>query len=254
MSEIFSLKLFTPPVVIGLVSLAERRWGSMVSGWLIGLPLTSGPVIYFLAREQGNTFAAKASEGIIAGQVSLSLFCLTYAWLSVRYSWMMSVVAGWSAYLICVLALNMISISLAIVFVAVFTFVIIVYSVLPQIGTVGSPVNLPAWEIPLRMVASTLLVISLTETAHILGPQLSGLLIPFPVYSSVLAVFTHKFQGSHTTVHLLRGVVAGSFSFAVFFLVIAGFIESWGIAASFSLAIIAAMLVHGAAFWILKKT
>src|SRR5215218_6073961 len=32
-----------------LASLAVRRWGDAIGGWLVGLPLTSGPVAAFLA-------------------------------------------------------------------------------------------------------------------------------------------------------------------------------------------------------------
>ena len=48
----FILKLILAPVIIGGASLAGRRWGPAVSGWLVGLPLTSGPVIFFLALSQ----------------------------------------------------------------------------------------------------------------------------------------------------------------------------------------------------------
>jgi hypothetical protein len=34
------LKLTLAPVLIGLVSLAERKWGAGISGALVGLPLT----------------------------------------------------------------------------------------------------------------------------------------------------------------------------------------------------------------------
>jgi hypothetical protein len=42
--ETLLLKLIVAPLLIGAASLAGRRWGETVSGWFIGLPLTSGPV------------------------------------------------------------------------------------------------------------------------------------------------------------------------------------------------------------------
>ena len=38
-------KIFLAPVLILLVSLAGRKWGHGVSGWLLGLPLGSGPIL-----------------------------------------------------------------------------------------------------------------------------------------------------------------------------------------------------------------
>src|SRR5689334_15298204 len=74
----FLFKLLVSPLLIGAVSLAGRRWGPAVSGWLVGLPLTSGPVVLFLALEQGTTFAAAAAQAIMLGIISVGVFCLTY--------------------------------------------------------------------------------------------------------------------------------------------------------------------------------
>ena len=65
-------KLLLTPTLLGLVSLIGRRWGPAVSGWIIGLPLTSGPVSLFLALDHGTAFASHAAEG--------SLRSVDHAW------------------------------------------------------------------------------------------------------------------------------------------------------------------------------
>ena len=40
----FVLKLVLTPTLIGAASLAGRRWGPAVSGWLVGFPFTSAPI------------------------------------------------------------------------------------------------------------------------------------------------------------------------------------------------------------------
>src|SRR5206468_1618680 len=65
--EGLALKLVLTPALIGAVSLAGRRWGPGVSGWLVGFPLTSGPVAFFLALDQGVGFAAAAAVGSMTG-------------------------------------------------------------------------------------------------------------------------------------------------------------------------------------------
>ena len=55
-----ALKLTLTPILILTASLASRRWGQAIGGWLVALPLTTGPVTFFLALEQGNSFAARA--------------------------------------------------------------------------------------------------------------------------------------------------------------------------------------------------
>ena len=66
MLDLFLLKLVARPALILLASLAGRRWGETVGGWFVGLPLTSGPVVFFLALEQGIGFAAATTRGSLA--------------------------------------------------------------------------------------------------------------------------------------------------------------------------------------------
>src|ERR1700682_6369024 len=100
------LKLILTPLLLGGVTLAGRRWGPTVSGWLVGLPLTSGPVALFLALEQGTTFAAQAAQSTLLGLVSLAVFCLAYSWLALRGGWGRSLLGSGAAYLVVTLALH----------------------------------------------------------------------------------------------------------------------------------------------------
>src|SRR6266545_2986584 len=77
--DVLVLKLVAAPLLIGTASLAGRRWGETISGWFIGLPLTSGPICLFLAVEQGTGFAATAARGCLAGAAAEAGFCLAYA-------------------------------------------------------------------------------------------------------------------------------------------------------------------------------
>src|SRR2546423_10423364 len=95
---ILIFKLLLTPTLILLVSLASRRWGSLVSGWLVGLPLTSAPVVLFLALEQGTAFASRAALGTMTGTISVATFCLAYSWLSLRLSWQICLFASWGVF------------------------------------------------------------------------------------------------------------------------------------------------------------
>ena len=50
------LKLLLVPGLVAAVTLAVRRWGPAVGGWLAGLPVVAGPVLVFYAIEQGDAF------------------------------------------------------------------------------------------------------------------------------------------------------------------------------------------------------
>jgi hypothetical protein len=76
----------------------------------------------------------------------------------------------------------------------------------PRPLTQTSPVA--RWDIPVRMLLATAMVVLITELAPLLGPHLAGLLSPFPVFGAVLAIFTHQTDGPAGA----TGVLEGSYS------------------------------------------
>ena len=246
-------KLLLTPVLIGLVSLAGRRWGPAVSGWLIGLPLTAGPVALFLALGLGTAFASRAAQGAILGLVSLAGFCLAYSWLSFRTGWLWSLLVSWGVFFALTFALERVSLPLVVAFLGVIGLLAIVLKLLPSSHRQVPMVNPPGWEILLRMFVATTFVVILTAVASSLGSQLSGLLSTFPLYASILAVFTHRFQDAAAARRLLRGLITGIFTFAVFFLLIAALVERWGIVVTFGLATLIALLLHGCSLWLMRR-
>src|SRR6266853_4931172 len=96
--DILVFKLVAAPLLIGAASLAGRRWRETLSGWFIGLPLTSGPVCWFLAIEQGTGFAAAAARGCLAGAAAEAGFCLAYAVAGRKGGWICSLAAGTLAF------------------------------------------------------------------------------------------------------------------------------------------------------------
>ncbi len=65
MTAVLLLKLFLVPALIALVTLAGRRWGPAVAGWLSAFPVVAGPILGFIALEQGAAFAARAAIGTL---------------------------------------------------------------------------------------------------------------------------------------------------------------------------------------------
>jgi len=100
------LKLLLVPSLMAAVTLAGRRWGPAVAGVLVGLPLTSAPVVFLLALEHGTAFAAQSAVGVLVGLVPLGSFYLAYGLLARRARWPACAAAGWCAYLVAALALR----------------------------------------------------------------------------------------------------------------------------------------------------
>jgi hypothetical protein len=223
-----------------------------VSGWLIGLPFTSGPVAFFLALEQGSAFADKASEAIMLGIISVFAFCLVYSWCAMRLSWLPSTLAGFISFFTSTFLLEMTTLPLTVGFALALLILVTFLFLMPHVGSDRLSLGCMRWELPARMASATALVFVVTGLAQLLGPQLTGLLTPFPIYATTLAVFTHRSQGGEEAVKLLRGVIVGSVTFILFFLILSLTIVAWGIAASFLTAVGASFLTHATSLQLLR--
>jgi len=239
------LKLILTPILIAAATLSGRKWGHGVSGWLIGLPLTSGPVSLVLALQNGPPFAAVSAVGVLGGVASLCVFCLTYARFAESIGWMASSGLSLLAFFAAAFLWRLVDLPLWPTFALVVAVIAVVLFFMPR-GTAPAEPRAPAaWDLPARMVIAAGFVFGLTSAAGTMGPQLSGLLSPFPIFGLILAVFAHRSQGFRAAERLLRGMVIGSFGFAVFFLVVALLVTTVPVAGTFMLAAAAALAVNG---------
>jgi hypothetical protein len=239
------LKISLTPILIGIASLAARRWGPSVGGWLVALPLTSGPVALYIALDRGTAFAAGTAEGSIGGLLGDATFALGYAWLARRHGWPLSTLGGFACFAAAALAVQPFVRGPAIVlFVLVAVAMVVCLRLAPPATATVVATPLPAWDIPARMVVGTAIVIAITEAATFLGPQLSGILAAFPVYVTVLAVFAHRRDGPEPAMGVARGLQVGLFGTIVFFLVVTGTIDRFGIALAFGAGVLATLAVQ----------
>jgi hypothetical protein len=249
------LKLVLTPALIGGASLAGRRWGPGVSGWLVGLPLTSAPIAVFLALEQGATFAASAAVGTMEGAISQAAFCLAYGWLAFHGGRLPAIAASVLAFALATALLQRVALPLPVLFVIVVAALAAALGLMPagraSIAAASAP--LPTWDIPARMVVATAFVLLLTGAASKLGPRLTGLLAPFPVYAAILAIFAHHLQGPAAAASVLKGLLLGLFGFAGFFLVFAAVIESAGVLAAVAAATAVTLAFQAASLWALRR-
>lgn len=245
-----ALKLVLTPVLIAGASLAGRRWGSAIGGWLVGIPFTSGPIAFFLALELGPRFAANAAEGIMAGTASQAAFCVAYAWTAVRTGWGASVLAATLSFAAATFILNALVLPSVVYFLLILGVLTGGLTVMPRRARpAANPTVFPRWDLPMRMIVATAFVVVLTGIAPLLGARLAGLLAPFPIYATVLAVFAHRLEGAAPAIGVLRGLLLGLFAFAAFFFVLALALPSAGIGLAFAAAIGVGVVGQGASLY-----
>ena len=214
-------KLVLVPGLIALVTMASRRFGPRIGGWLNALPLIAGPVLFFLALEQGDLFVARAAEATLAGLTAVAAFAVMYAWVAVARPWWVCVLVGWCAFALLTVAVQAVHWSaLAGLALALGAFGLAPF-LLPPFPDAPIPGAAPAWDLPLRMAAAVVLVLLVTGLAAWLGPRLSGAITPFPIATTILLAFTHAQQGAPAAVGFLRAFLPAMWSFALFCFVLA---------------------------------
>ncbi|HEY1044034.1 MAG TPA: hypothetical protein VGE60_09235 [Telluria sp.] len=237
------MKLALVPSLIGGVTLAGRRWGPAVAGWLSAFPVVAGPVLFFIAMEQGIGFAANAATGTLSAVLAILVFNISYAWAATRFAWQACLGIAFLAYAMMVFALQAWAPSLAAGAAAVLGALMVAQRVFPAVGKANA-VPARASDMHWRMLAGAVLVITVTHFSAALGPRLSGVLAMFPVMASVLVAFSHRHSGPAFAISLLRGTVTGYYAFAAFCIALALSLPVVGMATAFLGSLASAVVIQ----------
>lgn len=239
------VKVAATPLLIWAASLAARRWGHHVGGWLVALPLTSGPVAFFLATGHGLTFAAHAAVGMMAGTISQVAFALAYRRMA-RRGRTVAIAAGCAGFAASTVGLAVVHLptvptfALTLAVVAVGIALVYPWARHRSQRYVGAQAVPPRWDLPVRVLIAAAVVLAVTALAPIMGPYAAGLLSPFPVFGAVVAAMTHHVYGPHAAETALNGLLAGLAAPATFFFTLALGLPTVGLPA-FALAALAAI-------------
>ncbi|PKQ36940.1 MAG: hypothetical protein CVT59_10200 [Actinobacteria bacterium HGW-Actinobacteria-1] len=213
-------KVLISPLLLATSTFAVHRWGPLVGGLMIGLPLVSGPISILLFAQYGQSFAVHAAYGTLLGFVAAGAFCTSYSVVSQSRPWWQSLMVAYAVFFVTAGVLSLIHVTLG----WVFTLVAVALATLAF--TIVVPRRAPAVPAPrkrviaARMVLAASMVLLITSTARLLGPELSGFLAPLPVLAAIMAASSQRQSGSAAVHGLLRGAIFGSWGGAAFFSVV----------------------------------
>lgn len=230
------LKVVITALLVAAVSLAARYWGPAIGGLLMGLPWMTGPVLFFLALEEGESWAAEACIGVELGVVAIAAYVLAYRLAAKHASWPLSVLAASAAYAVVGVVIRQFDPSLIAAAAAGTAALFAAYLLIPAPTTADGPRPLPWWDIPARMLATAVLVAVISLSVDHLGPRWSGIVSTFPVITTVIAAFTHNRWGLAPLTRIVRALLMSLQSFVVFFLVLGLALEPMGVLAAHALA------------------
>jgi hypothetical protein len=223
------LLLFTPLAVL-LISLAQRLLGDRAGGRVAALPLTSTAVIAIVATDQGTTAASAVAKGIATGAPLGAAIVATYAWLAgrkprparkSRHGQPASRHSGPPMHHGRPTVHPM-------------------HQRRPSVhvdrpsGRGGS-----AAELLVRVLVVTGCVAGVSAAAHVLPPQVAGVVAAFPVLALVLATMTRRRAGASAARDLVRGVLAGTPAGLAFVVTLACVLGPLPLALAFAVAAVA---------------
>ena len=236
------LRVCIVPLIVVGGTLAQRRFGNAVGGLLIGLPLTSLPLLWLVALQHGDDFASSMSGAIVLGASAQVVVIWVYAALAPRISPTLALCGALGSFVFMIGALNLLNLS------------VVLASV---VATVGFAVALYWWphtesgseetgryRLVLRVVISAGFTLFLVTLAGRIGPGFLGLIAALPMMSLTMAFVTHRELGANASAQFLHGVTKGSFSYVASMLVLADMLRTGDIGVAFLCATGVAVVIQ----------
>ncbi|MCV9960695.1 hypothetical protein OIU34_02185 [Pararhizobium sp. BT-229] len=240
------LKLTLVPFFLFIVSMAAVRWGPAVAGWLAGLPIVAGPILYLLVLERGAVFGVGAAAAALSAVFASEAFNLAYGWTCRWYHYSIAAMMGLLAWLVAAIGLTNMPATPAFAVGAALLGVAAAQTLLPRTEAASKIISITRVDLMLRMAAGAVLTLAVTMLSLSLGAQWSGVLTVFPLLGLILSVSSQRAHGPDFVVRLLRGMVLGRFSFAAFCLCLVWMLPKQNAEIAFLVSSVAAVIVQSA--------
>ena len=240
----FLIRVLLAPLAVIAGTLAQRRFGYAVSGLILGLPLTSLPLLWLVALQHGTAFASSMTGALLVGSIAEAVVLWLYARLTIHLSPALALVGALGAFALAAGAVNLLKLSALLA---------------GLITAIGFAAALRWWPVTqndnalhqersrlwLRVTLSAVFTIVIVALAGRLGPVLAGLIDALPAMSLMMAFTTHQDHGSGASSRFLHGVTRGSFSYLAAMIVLAELLRTGNLLFAFAAALAAALVVQG---------
>jgi hypothetical protein len=243
------LKLVLVPLVVWLASVAGRRWGHGIAGWVSGLPVIAAPIMLFVTLGEGVDFGSAASLAILQATPANAVHYVVYAYVSRKHGWAVALLSGWLVFAMLASALIALAPPLAVALALNLSVIYGCLRMLPKVPEQSGPTPIPNVELAVRMLAAFALAAILLYGATLFGPRISGILLTFPISGSVLPAFTRALHGWTAAIGLLGGFLKGLAGFALFFAVLAVVLPGSGTLIGFLAAATASLAIT----WLVQR-
>lgn len=208
----------TTAFVVVLVALAVRRFGALIGGALVGLPIVLGPGYFFLLEKSTPAFVAETASFSLLALCATQTFLLAYMATAKAGSSARSLAAAASVWVVSIAVLKSLPANpfiglLAFLFITVVTYRAGLRFVSETRVEKGREQN---GLLLLRACLAGLLVASVTIGAKRFGAGVSGLLLAYPIGFTMVSVTIHQQYGNAHVIAVLHSGILGTVSLGGF--------------------------------------
>jgi hypothetical protein len=211
------LRLVSAPLVILAATMAQRRFGHAVSGLIVGLPLTSLPLLWLVALGHGTPFAGSMSAALLTASSAQMALIWSYARLARHLSPLAAAAGSVAVFTVLATLTQALHPSAPVAALLGVASCVLALRAWPTLEAV--PAIEGHYRVGVRVALVTLFTLVVVSFAGWMGPQLAGLVAALPALSLVMAVVTHRELGASATSHFLRSVTRGSIAYVISMLV-----------------------------------
>jgi len=241
------LRFLLAPILVAAASLATRRWGDRVGGWLAAFPFVAGPLLLVMSLDHGVEFGAKSALAALSGITALAVFAVCYAHLARAIHWTLALPVGWSLYLLSAALLRPMELGMPGRLAGALASLWLARWLLPRQGPTQEKDeirHIPSWDLLARMGSAAALVGTVATLSAWMGPSWSGLLTPFPIATTILVAFAHAQDGHPAVSRMLEGFIPALSGLAFFFATLAVCLVRFGLVGGFCAALTASVVVQ----------
>jgi hypothetical protein len=236
------LRLTIAPLAVIAGTLAQRRFGHAISGLVIGLPLTSLPMLVLVTLQHGTSFATSMSNADLIGSLAEVAVMLVYVHLATRLSPTMTLISAIGAFVITAGVIHLLSFTTLLGFLLAVAGFAVALRYWPR--TMPARTKNGRHRLVLRVALSAGFTFLLISSAGRIGPGLAGLAAAFPILSMVMAFVTHQELGAGASTRFLQGVAKGSFSYVTSIFTFTEFLRTGNVWIAFAAALGVALFVQ----------
>ena len=205
------LRLLIAPLIVLGVTLVQRRFGQSVGGLIVGLPLSTLPLLWLVALQHGAGFTSKMATTILAAGAAQVIVIWLYARLASRTSPLRAVVVTVAAFFLVTAPLVTVRLSVVLAGALAIGAFSLAVQFWPRVA--DTPDEGGSYRLWLRMAVAAIVTMVIASSAGVVGPAMAGLLGALPVMSLTIGFMTHRELGAGASTRFLEGVNKGTASY-----------------------------------------